>query len=172
MPPAASLPHRLMALLNALPLAPQAVNARETPPTAMGAGLGLALSLALSLAMLMALVGALGHAVMSPSLPWLMALLVASAVRAARLDGREVFAGRLRTLLRPMPATSSTQPELLVPIMRHKARVAVAGRFIAESVPLRSRTGHRLFPTVGGQASPVGILTPPDLVKALSHHDA
>ena len=64
----ASLPARLLALLNALRPAPQAVNARERLRVVLGAGLGLLLA------------GALSQAAMGPGLPWLVAPLGASAV--------------------------------------------------------------------------------------------
>lgn len=65
---AASSPNRLAAWLNALRPAPQPVNARERLRVVLGAGLGILLA------------GALSHAVMAPSLPWLVAPLGASAV--------------------------------------------------------------------------------------------
>ncbi|MEO6278376.1 HPP family protein [Roseateles sp.] len=65
---AASLPDRLLALLNALRPAPQAVNARERLRVVAGAGLGILLA------------GLLSHASMAASLPWLVAPLGASAV--------------------------------------------------------------------------------------------
>lgn len=65
---AASLPARVLALLNALRPAPQAVNARERLRVVFGAGLGVLLA------------GALSHAAMAPGLPWLVAPLGASAV--------------------------------------------------------------------------------------------
>lgn len=68
MPSAASLSDRLLALLNALRPAPQAVNARERLRVLLGAGLGMGLAAALS------------QAVMAPGLPWLVAPLGASAV--------------------------------------------------------------------------------------------
>jgi CBS domain-containing membrane protein len=64
----ASLPDRVLAWLNALRPAPQAVNARERARVVLGAGLGLLLA------------GALSHAVMPMALPWLVAPLGASAV--------------------------------------------------------------------------------------------
>lgn len=64
----ASLPDRVLALLNALRPAPQAVNARERLRVLLGAGLGILLA------------GALSQAVMGPGLPWLVAPLGASAV--------------------------------------------------------------------------------------------
>lgn len=64
----ASLPARILALLNALRPAPQAVNARERLRVVLGAGLGIALAAALS------------QAAMAPGLPWLVAPLGASAV--------------------------------------------------------------------------------------------
>ena len=67
MPPA-SLTDRVPAWLRALRPAPQAVNARERLRVALGAALGLVLA------------GALSHAVMPMSLPWLVAPLGASAV--------------------------------------------------------------------------------------------
>lgn len=64
----ASLPDRVLALLNALRPAPQAVNARERLRVVLGAGLGLLLA------------GLLSHLAMAPGLPWLVAPLGASAV--------------------------------------------------------------------------------------------
>jgi CBS domain-containing membrane protein len=60
--------HRLLALLNALRPAPQAVNARERLRVLLGAGLGILLA------------GALSQASMAAALPWLVAPLGASAV--------------------------------------------------------------------------------------------
>ena len=65
---AASLPDRVLALLNALRPAPQAVNARERLRVVLGAGLGLLLA------------GLLSRAAMGSGLPWLVAPLGASAV--------------------------------------------------------------------------------------------
>ena len=65
---AASLPERLLALLNALRPAPQAVNARERLRVVLGAGLGLLLA------------GLLSRAEMPANLPWLVAPIGASAV--------------------------------------------------------------------------------------------
>ena len=65
---AASLPDRVLALLNALRPAPQAVNARERLRVVLGAGLGLLLA------------GLLSQAAMPSGLPWLVAPLGASAV--------------------------------------------------------------------------------------------
>jgi len=65
---AVPLPDRVLAWLNALRPAPQAVNARERLRAVLGAGLGVLLA------------GALSHAAMAPSLPWLVAPLGASAV--------------------------------------------------------------------------------------------
>jgi len=65
---AVSLSARLMALLNALRPAPQAVNARERLRVVVGACLGLLLA------------GVLSQAVMGPGLPWLVAPVGASAV--------------------------------------------------------------------------------------------
>ncbi|MCY4756340.1 HPP family protein [Pelomonas aquatica] len=65
---AAPLPDRVLAWLNALRPAPQAVNARERLRVVLGAGLGLLLA------------GLLSHAAMAPGLPWLVAPLGASAV--------------------------------------------------------------------------------------------
>ncbi len=68
MPPAASLPHRVLSLLNALRPAPQAVNARERLRVLLGAGIGILLA------------GALSQTALTPGLPWLVAPLGASAV--------------------------------------------------------------------------------------------
>lgn len=68
MPPADSLPARVLALLSALRPAPQAVNGRERLRVAVGAGLGLLLA------------GLLSRAAMPASLPWLVAPIGASAV--------------------------------------------------------------------------------------------
>jgi len=64
----ASLPDRVLALLNALRPAPQAVNARERLRVVLGACLGLLLA------------GLLSQLAMGPGLPWLVAPLGASAV--------------------------------------------------------------------------------------------
>ena len=64
----ASLPARVLALLNALRPAPQTVNSRERLRVVLGAGLGLLLA------------GALSQLAMAPGLPWLVAPLGASAV--------------------------------------------------------------------------------------------
>ena len=66
--PSAPLPDRILAWLHALRPAPQAVNARERLRVVLGAALGLLLA------------GALSHAAMPGSLPWLVAPLGASAV--------------------------------------------------------------------------------------------
>lgn len=66
--PSPFLTDRLLAWLNALRPAPQAVNARERLRVVLGAGLGLLLA------------GGLSHALMPGSLPWLVAPLGASAV--------------------------------------------------------------------------------------------
>ncbi|WP_457321736.1 HPP family protein [Roseateles sp. P5_E11] len=65
---AVSLSDRVLALLNALRPAPQAVNARERLRVVLGAGLGLLLA------------GLLSRAAMGSGLPWLVAPLGASAV--------------------------------------------------------------------------------------------
>ncbi|MCE4553635.1 HPP family protein [Roseateles cellulosilyticus] len=65
---AAPLPARVLALLNALRPAPQAVNARERLRVVLGAGIGLLLA------------GLLSRSVMPAMLPWLVAPLGASAV--------------------------------------------------------------------------------------------
>ena len=65
---AAPLPDRVLALLNALRPAPQAVNARERLRVVLGAGLGLLLA------------GLLSRVAMGSGLPWLVAPLGASAV--------------------------------------------------------------------------------------------
>lgn len=66
--PPVPLPARLLAWLDALRPAPQAVNARERLRVALGAGLGLLLA------------GLLSRGVVAPGLPWLIAPLGASAV--------------------------------------------------------------------------------------------
>ncbi|RZJ07535.1 MAG: hypothetical protein EOP39_16090, partial [Rubrivivax sp.] len=63
-----SLPDRVLALLNALRPAPQAINARERLRVVLGACLGLLLA------------GLLSRSAMPAELPWLVAPLGASAV--------------------------------------------------------------------------------------------
>jgi CBS domain-containing membrane protein len=106
---AASLPDRLLALLNALRPAPQAVNARERLRVLLGAGLGILLA------------GALSQLVAVPGLPWLVAPLGASAV-----------------LVFGLPASPLAQPWAVVGGNTVSALVAIACLHALPLAPLGS----------------------------------
>lgn len=88
-------------------------------------------------------------------------------LRAARLDGPQDIAARLRTLVRSSGLSHTEKPEVVGQIMSTDLTCAVRTQRLGELIPLYARHSHHHLPIVDEEYRLVGILTESDMVKAL-----
>ncbi len=91
-------------------------------------------------------------------------------LRAARLDGPQDIAARLRTLVRPSGLSHTEKPEVVGQIMSTDLTCAVRTQRLGELIPIYARHSHHHLPIVDEEYRLVGILTESDMVKALCNN--
>ena len=89
---------------------------------------------------------------------------VADFMRLANLDLHDGLGKRLRALV----MGRSTKPKVVHDIMSRPVQTAQADQHAMDLVPLFSHGGHHHIPIVDAQEQLVGIITQPDLVRALA----
>ena len=92
----------------------------------------------------------------------------ADFLRQADLDRREGLAERMRELVRPSGALSSSKPEVVGQIMTRRVRVTREDRPVVDLLAAFSEDDHHHLPVVDGDGRLVGMLTQSDFVRALA----
>lgn len=90
-------------------------------------------------------------------------------MQAARLEGPQDIAARLRTLVRPSGLTHTEKPEVVGQIMSTELSCATQSQRLSELVPIYARHSHHHLPVIDEERRLVGILTESDMVRALYH---
>lgn len=94
-------------------------------------------------------------------------LTMADFMRAARVDGHQGLAGKLRDFILPDGLLQSDKPEVVGQIMTRQVRVTSEDRHAVELMPLFTDAGHHHIPVIDADKRLVGIITQSDFVRAL-----
>ena len=94
-------------------------------------------------------------------------LTMADFMRAARIDGHQGLAAKLREFILPDGLLQSDKPEVVGQIMTRQVRVTSEDRHAVELMPLFTDAGHHHIPVIDADKRLVGIITQSDFVRAL-----
>ncbi|MDE1999912.1 MAG: CBS domain-containing protein, partial [Burkholderiales bacterium] len=92
---------------------------------------------------------------------------LADFMRAARVDGPQGLAARLREFVLPDGLLHSDKPEVVGQIMTRQVRVTSEDRHAVELMPLFTEGGHHHIPVIDEDKRLVGMITQSDFVRAL-----